>query len=471
MSENESVSSSENQSGPVEMSAVKRKRIQQIFDHATIQFNQKNYDYATDLYVQCVAADPGNMTYVQAYLENLKKKYDNNKKGDGMAFFKIGGPRKAAKKALGTKDYVAAIENGAQALRFNPWDITTLTILWEASLGLGFTEVPLAYMKIALEGNPKDINVNKSLAEALKNLHRFNEAISCWRRIEQVRGSGDDESQRSITELIVAKNVYESGGRMNEDQRAKAVIMTDKSGAKVEMSQEEYLVKQIRERPKEAQRYIALADLYISNEDFKKAAAVLTDAVKQTGETENRDILDKLEDSTLRYLRQNLIDLERKEGKANDKWKKLRHELNLKELEVWKGRCERYPNNLSFKYELGMRLKLNRQYKEAIMQFQVAQNEPRRKGLCCLELGLCFGKIGQYVMAITAFDEAIKNIPDRDAENKKRCYYEAGELAFASHNIDAAEKYLKSLAAMDFNYKNVAELLDKIEKMRNNIES
>ena len=469
MSENESAPVG--QSGSVEMSAVKRKRIQQIFDHAAIQFNQKNYDYASDLYIQCVAADPGNMVYVQAFLENLKKKYSNNKKGDGMAFFKIGGPRKAAKKALGNKDYVVSIENGLQALRFNPWDVTTLTILWEASLGLGFTEVPLAYMKIALEGNPKDITVNKSLAEALKNLHRYNEAISCWRRIEQVRGNADDETQRSITELIVAKNVYESGGKMKEDQRAKAVITTDASGGRVEMTQEEYLKKQIRERPKDSKRYIALADLYIANEDFKTAAAVLEDAVKQTGETDNREILDKMEDSTVRYMRQNLIELERKEGKATEKWKKFRYELNLKELEIWQGRCERYPNNLSFKYELGMRYKLNRQYKEAIMQFQIAQNEPRRKGLCCLELGLCFGKIGQYVMAITAFDEAIANIPDRDAENKKRCYYEAGDMAYKANNVDEAEKYLKSLAAMDFNYKNVAELLDKIEKMRNNIES
>ncbi len=453
-------------------SSLKQRRLQQVYDHAMIQFNQKNYDYAADLFIQCVSNDPGNMTYVQACLENLRKKYDNNKKGDSMAFFKIGGPRKAAKKALAQKEYQTAIEHGIQALRFNPWDVQTLTILWESCIGLGFTEVPLAYMKLALEGNAKDVSVNRSLANVLKNLHRFNEAISCWRRIEQSFANGNEEAARNITELIVAKNIYESGRRNNEDQRVASVVSTvNTSGEKVQMTQEEYLEGKIRERPKDADRYIALADYFIAQEKFDKAEAVLERAVKQTGETENRDLLDKLEDSALRNLRQKLIDVERSKGKASDEWKQMRKDLNSRELEVWKGRCERYPNNLAFKYELGLRYKLSGLYNDAITQFQPAQNEPRRKGVCCLQLGMCFREIKQYSMALAAFDEAIANIPDRDMENKKRAFYEAGRLALGLKRVQIAEKYLKSLAGMDFNYKDVASLLDKLEEMRNNTNS
>lgn len=454
------------------VNAIKRRRLQQVYDHAMIQFNQKNYDYAADLFIQCVSNDPGNMVYVQAYLENMRKKFDNNKRGDGMAFFKIGGPRKAAKKALTQNNYTDAIENGLQALRFNPWDVQTLTILWEACIGLGFTEVPQAYMKIALEGNPKDVGVNKSLANVLKSLHRYNEAISCWRRIELCFPNGNEEAARNITELIVAKNLYEAGGRNNEDKRIQAVVSTTAAGGeKVQMTQEDFLRSKIRERPKDAARYIALADYFIAQEKFDRAETVLTDAVKQTGETENRDLLDKLEDSALRNLRQKLIEIEKSQGKTSEEWKAKRMELNTRELEVWKGRCERYPNNLAFKYELGLRYKINGDYNSAIMQFQPAQNEPRRKGVCCLQLGMCFREIKQYSMSLAAFDEAIANIPDRDAENKKRAYYEAGRLALSIKRTQLAEKYLKSLAGMDFNYKDVASLLDKLEEMRNNSNS
>ena len=454
------------------MSDVKRRRLEQLFDHATVQSNQKKYDYASELLIQCVANDPGNMTYVQAYLDNLRKKWNNNKKGDPMAFFKIGSPRKAAKKAFAAKDYTKAIESGLQALKINPWDIQSLTVLWETCIELGFTETPLAYMKIALEGNSKDISVNKSLANVLKSLHRYNEAISCWRRIEQCFPNGNEEAARNITELIVAKNMYEVGGRNNEDKRKAATVeTTSSSGEKVQMTQEEFLKNKIKDRPKDAARYIALADYYIALEQFDKAEAVLTDAVKQTGETENRDLLDKLEDSALRNLRQKLIDIEKVKGKASDEWKKMRMDLNTRELEVWKGRCERYPNNLAFKYELGLRYQINGDYNNAIMQFQPAQNEPRRKGVCCLQLGICFKAIKQFSMAFAAFDQAIENIPDRDAENKKRAYYEAGRLAVALKQLPRAEKYLKSLAGMDFNYKDVASLLDKLEELRNNMNS
>ena len=454
------------------MSDVKRRRLEQLFDHATVQSNQKKYDYASELLIQCVANDPGNMTYVQAYLDNLRKKWNNNKKGDPMAFFKIGSPRKAAKKAFAAKDYTKAIESGLQALKINPWDVQSLTVLWETCIELGFTETPLAYMKIALEGNSKDISVNKSLANVLKSLHRYNEAISCWRRIEQCFPNGNEEAARNITELIVAKNMYEVGGRNNEDKRKAATVeTTSSSGEKIQMTQEEFLKNKIKDRPKDAARYIALADYYIALEQFDKAEAVLTDAVKQTGETENRDLLDKLEDSALRNLRQKLIDIEKVKGKASEEWKKMRMDLNTRELEVWKGRCERYPNNLAFKYELGLRYKLNGDYNNAIMQFQPAQNEPRRKGVCCLQLGMCFQAIKQYQMAITSYDQAIENIPDRDAENKKRAYYEAGRLTLGLKQLDLAEKYLKSLAGMDFNYKDVASLLDKLEELRNNMNS
>ena len=457
---------------PFAMTDAKRRRLEQLFDHATIQFNQKNFDYASDLYIQCISSDPGNMTYVQAYLDNLRKKWNNNKKGETLGFIKIGTPRKAAKKALGLKDYPKAIESGLQALRINPWDIQTLTILWETCIELGFTETPLAYMKIALEGNPKDIGVNKSLANVLKSLHRFNEAISCWRRIEQCFPNGNEEAARNITELIVAKNMFETGGRNNEDKRKAATVeATSASGEKVQMSQEDFLKNKIKERPKEAARYIALADYYIALEQFDKAEAILTDAVRQTGETENRDLLDKLEDSALRNLRQKLVEIERSKGKTSEEWKKLRMDLNTRELDVWKGRCERYPNNLAFKYELGLRYKINGDYNNAIMQFQPAQNEPRRKGVCCLQLGMCFQAIKQYQMAIASYDQAIENIPDRDAENKKRAYYEAGRLTLGLKELELAEKYLKSLAGMDFNYKDVASLLDKLEELRNNMDS
>ena len=55
-------------------------------------------------------------------------------------------------------------------------------------------------------------------------------------------------------------------------------------------------------------------------------------------------------------------------------------------------------------------------------------------------------------------------IPDRDADNKKRALYLAGRLALFLKNVEIAEKHLTALAGLDFSYKDVSALLDKIER-------
>ncbi len=54
-----------------------------------------DFDYCTDLLAQCVVGDPANDKYVKAYVENLEKKYNNNRKGGPLAHFKERGARSA----------------------------------------------------------------------------------------------------------------------------------------------------------------------------------------------------------------------------------------------------------------------------------------------------------------------------------------------------------------------------------------
>ena len=82
------------------LTPAKQKRLQQCFEHASKQMAQESYDYATELFSQCVLGDPSNLGYVQSYLGNLKKKYNNNKTGSKLAVLKERGARSAIKKAL-----------------------------------------------------------------------------------------------------------------------------------------------------------------------------------------------------------------------------------------------------------------------------------------------------------------------------------------------------------------------------------
>ena len=96
------------------------------------------------------------------------------------------------------------------------------------------------------------------------------------------------------------------------------------------------------------------------------------------------------------------------------------------------------------------------QYGEAIKEYQVARNDPRRKGVCLLALGECFYRIKQYRLAMEHYEAAIQEIPDRDAEHKKKALYRAGKLDFELKDRPRAEKHLNILASLDFAYRDVS---------------
>src|SRR5687768_10305638 len=82
-----------------------RRRLQQCYEHAKKLMAQPKYDfdYANTALTDCVATDPGTVAYVDLFLENLNKKYNNNLKGASMQMFL---PRGPLKKALTNKQWL-----------------------------------------------------------------------------------------------------------------------------------------------------------------------------------------------------------------------------------------------------------------------------------------------------------------------------------------------------------------------------
>jgi tetratricopeptide (TPR) repeat protein len=213
-----------------------------------------------------------------------------------------------------------------------------------------------------------------------------------------------------------------------------------------------------------------LAQLFLNADRFKDAEEVFSRALAASDN--DPDVREKLEDVEVRNLRHRYTkaDKQAKESGADEaklEVKRLRKELNQKLLVVYKNRAERYPANLAFKFDLALQYKTIGEFGEAIKEFQLARNDPRRKGLCLLYLGECFQKIKQFRLAMEHYESAIQEIPDRDADNKKLAFYRAGKLAFDMSDAPRAQKHLNVLASMDFAYRDVSVLLDKLANTGN----
>ncbi len=101
-----------------------RRRLQECYEQGTQLMTPGKYDYnyVHSFLVQCVLRDAANTVYLEAFLENLHRKYNHNKRGSRLHF----GGKGPLKKAVAKADWAHVLKLAAESLKSNPWDVTTL---------------------------------------------------------------------------------------------------------------------------------------------------------------------------------------------------------------------------------------------------------------------------------------------------------------------------------------------------------
>jgi tetratricopeptide (TPR) repeat protein len=463
-----------------------------VYEHGQRCVEKGDHDYANQLFTQCVSEDPANVTYLQAFLANLQKKYGNNKKGARLAGLKIKSFRSALTKAADKGQWLPAFQAGCAALALNPWDIATLLAMAAACNELQIYECQLYYLRWALVVYPKDPSVNKQAALALQRMGQFDQAIACWHRVEQARPQ-DEEARQAISRLSVEKTIHQGGydpelltGGAKGDGKTAAhrpptVARLAKGATPYEsaeedtpdappVSPEEKLKALIASNPTNIDSYFRLADVYIHAQRLDEAGKTLETANQASGGG-NLEVRDRLEDLQLRQaarqasLAQRNFDVN-STSEAKRLLEQAKAQANQVELEIYAARADREPLNPRMHFELGLRLKRAGKTKQAITALQAARTDSKRRALVLLELGECFQRIEQYKLALTHYEQAIEACDPADADTMKLALYRAGVLATGLRELDRAEKRLSELAGLDFGYKDVSDRLDKIARLR-----
>jgi tetratricopeptide (TPR) repeat protein len=493
---------------------AQRQRLQKCYEHGmklSTQEKKPDYDYAHTLFSECVSQDPANLVYVEAMLDNLQRKFGGNRKGARMAA--LGGARAAVKKAAAKEEWKEVLKLGAEALSHNPWDVPTLRSLARACAAHHYNEVELRYLKNALEANPKDLEVNRHCAESLARMGQFDQAIACWGRVEEYGKETDKaEAQEKISELTIERARGRSGlpgeakplpkapvkevARMRQEIGAVAPMTVDspEPAEASEMSTEENdpgeiiasaeeaaalddgddqfrrsLEKAIADNPSDAGSYILLADLLVDAGRFDQAEDLLKRALFATGK--NLGVIERLEDLQVeRATHQVAVAEKRLAAGASEEKKRLvvelKKELNRIELEVFRQRADRYPDDGEVKYDLGLRLKRAGNQEEAIRCFsEVGDSDPNAPA-AALEMGEALQYLKHFHDALDAYERAAQLAGQTDAIHRKKALYRGGVLATGMRKLDKAESLLRELEQLDPHYKDLAHRLDKIAKIR-----
>lgn len=466
--------SSEEKPGRQPLSPAVRSRLQKFFEFGTKSSATGQFDYAAEMYMQAVSGDPSNPIYVKAMLVNLSKKFNNNKTGGKLSKMKLMPAKASLKNSIRQKKWDDALKTGLEALKENPWDTGILSDIARVCEAQDFDEAQIEYLRQSLDADNEDPEANRLLGRAYDRVGNYQEAIACFNRVVKALPK-DEEALRAMSNLAVKKTIHKGGYEEAESARD---VRKNKFGASGNDDQDgqltpvDKLLRAIAKEPSELGNYIELNDLYMKDEDFEKAVDIMKKALQASGGG-NPMIQERYEDAELRLARKHVIISEQKAKtdrtpEAIDLYNRMRVELNNKETEIYGKRCDRYPTNLGFKYELAVRLQRAGKYQEAIKLYQEAKSDSKRKGTVYLALGDCFYALKQYRLALQHYEHAIGDISERDPEAYKGAIYKAGRIAEHLKEWEAAQKHYNLLATADFGYKDVAERLDKIARIREN---
>jgi tetratricopeptide (TPR) repeat protein len=462
------------------------------FEHANQSVATGNYDYAIRLLLSCCKLDPGNLIYRQTLRRTEKAKYKNNLHGGMLAWLTTWPAKARAKTSLKTRDYLAVLEHGERVLASDPWDVGAQMDMAAAADGLGQLNLAVWLLEQARQKTQTSAPLNRALARLYEKRGNFMQAIALWNLVRKAKPA-DQEAGRKLNDLAVNETIVR-GNYEGAVAEASAVPKpngsADPSNEQEQSKSKEYRVGSAAAKAENASTagdrpareaapiraklqadltnaslYVQLAAVYRRHNDLDQARAVLQEGLGPTGNA--FELTTELADLEIEPFRQNLaVAEERFKEKPNDEELRtlrirLRKEINTRELELHRRKAERFPTEMSHRYEAGVRLLRAGQVDEAIQELQAARGDPRLRWQALSQLGHCFKARNNWRLAQRNFEEALRLLPTAEAARKKEVLFllaqgcaEAGDLA---HAVDVANE----LANIDFSYRDIGRMLDE----------
>jgi len=258
------------------------------------------------------------------------------------------------------------------------------------------------------------------------------------------------------------------------------VVATDYDGM---MSEAEPLRKRIEADPTEPSLYLQLAAAYRKHGQDDRARAALQQGLGPTGNAFQIQLA--LMDLDLGPGRKNLDHADAKLKAMRDKSRaatdddtaedeepqtedeiqalraKLVREINTREIEIFRVKADRYPNDASHRLELGIRLMTADLADQAIPELQQVRKDERLKWKAAMYLGVCFRNLNNWRLAQRNFEEALAAVPEGEETGRKEVLYQLATGSAASGDLPKAIDLGHELANMDYGFKGIGKLLDE----------
>lgn len=455
------------------MAVDNKKMAADCFRRGTEAMQKENWDYAIQMYIQAVRLVPDNLLFRQTLRGCEKKKYGGNKTGAKMGGMKLMGPRGRIKKGQMKKDWPAVDQACEEGLAINPWDSQLNADLGTAAINLEFKEIAVFAYECAVESDSNNKELLKQLAELYEQRGDFKLAVDVWERICRV--DPNDGEARMKANQVATKQVIDRGGYEGADD-TKGVMAAHEVAKRLNIakdgaadgpgqSEEADLQRAMRKEPDNKDHYQRLGDFYKRNGKFEEAIQMFEKAVELSGGDVN--IKEQVEDAQLDQMRKN-IDIAKTRGDGSDESREqikgLEKELHLREMEMLRGRVDRYPGDLRLKFRLAEGFMHEAKFAEAIPLLQQGSRDSRMEAKCLALLGRCFIQEKKYPLAKRQFEKAAPKIDVHDQEELfLEVHYWLGRLCESSKDAEAAEEHYGEVLAVQYEYRDTLKRLEGLQ--------
>lgn len=455
------------------------QQVRKFYERAQAAVKNKNYVYACEMFRAVLHADPGIVeardNLREAQLENIGRKVSVLRQT--MVLFKVAipifmkGPNLRRTGKLGD-----ALDLAERAMDADPTFLPTLQFLAETATKAELHKAAVRAWEVAAEYHPKDVKVLISLANYYKQLEQYQKCLRIWSQITALQPNNMQfgNELRSVSALAAMDQGkwHDDGdyhGKMKDPNQSGSLSRTEDRVIRGEEQLKATIIdaeKEVAKQPSTA-NHKRLADLYRQAREWDKAVVQYELVIKTMG------ALDPVIDTALTEVYAQRFDDAIAQWKSygeQDPAQAAEAEKQITALEAERtamifqrmlDRVKRYPNDASYRYELGQMYFDRGELDAALPELQYAQKNPQYRRKCLALMGRCMMEKEMMEMAIDHFASALDGLERQDGDRKDFLYYQA--LAYEKHGeLDKCMANLKEVYSIDVGFRDVAQRLQAV---------
>jgi tetratricopeptide (TPR) repeat protein len=436
----------------------------------------KNPAYAVDILANIVRRSPGCLE-ARKYLRQSQQKAKKGGKNKGLGGFmsKVTSlPFAMTSSSKLKKDPEAVMEASEKMLSANPANSVAHKMLGAAAEALELKETAAFAYEELFKLDQANTESAKLLMAAYIEIGKCKEAIEVGDAAYHANPA-DDEVQGLIKKASVQQTMEK--GRWEEDKSFRGKLKDEDEAQKLEQASraktgESGLRSMIVEAKKAVEAEPENLNFYRDIANNYRKLGEYDEALEWVGKARQLEAgradanLERLVGTLNREKMQKAISAAEEALEANpenasakDELEKLRAEEHTFRREQTENLVKRYPNEFSYRFELGELLFEDEEIDKAIENLQLALRSPKVRINSLILLGKSYLKKGFHDMAAEQLQAAKSEIPSMN-EQKKDVLYRLGQAYEQQGDLDKAIFEYKALYGADISYRDVAQKID-----------